>query len=108
MNVALVMFKDDGQKKEIVLPKGKSVIGRNPDCTVRIPLGEISRKHAELLVDEKSITLRDLDSANGTYLNNHRISEQQLVAGDRIVIGPVIFTVQIDGEPRKIRLEPRR
>jgi pSer/pThr/pTyr-binding forkhead associated (FHA) protein len=103
MNVALVMFKEDGQKKEFPLEIGKTVIGRKEDCELRIPLGEISRKHAMMIVEEKQVTLRDLGSANGTYINNKRISEQQVAAGDHIVIGPVVFTVQINGEPSEVR-----
>lgn len=103
MNITLVMFKEDGLKKEFPLDIGKTIIGRKEDCDLRIPLGEISRKHAVMIVEENLVTLRDLGSANGTYVNNKRISEQQVAAGDHIVIGPVVFTVQINGEPSEVR-----
>jgi len=46
------------------------------------------------------VSLRDLGAANGTYLNNQRLQEEEdLEPGDQVVIGPVIFTVQIDGDP---------
>ena len=50
-----------------------------------------------------TLTIRDLGSANGTYVNNKRISEQELSAGDHIVIGPMVFTIQINGEPSDIK-----
>jgi pSer/pThr/pTyr-binding forkhead associated (FHA) protein len=103
MNVTLVMFKDDGLRKEFPLELGKTIIGRKEDCDLRIPLAEISRKHAIVIVEETLVTLRDQGSANGTYINNKRISEQQLEAGDHIVIGPVVFTVQINGQPAEVR-----
>ncbi|GMV95761.1 MAG: hypothetical protein AMXMBFR83_01320 [Phycisphaerae bacterium] len=103
MNVSLVMFKETGESKSFPIAGNKVVIGRKEDCGLRIPLSEISRKHALLMVDEKSVTLRDLGSANGTYVNNKRITEQELEPGDHIVIGPVVFTVQIDGEPAEIK-----
>jgi pSer/pThr/pTyr-binding forkhead associated (FHA) protein len=109
------MYKEDGEIKDFTLGDGKTLIGRQEDCDLRIPLAEISRKHAVVMVDREAetITLRDLGSANGTYVNNVRISEQELEAGDHLVIGPVVFTVQIDGEPSdvrpvKTRLESRR
>lgn len=113
MNVSLIMFRENGEKKQFSIETGKTVIGRKEDCGLRIPLGEISRKHAILMVDEKTVTLRDLGSANGTYVNNKRVTEQELQAGDHIVIGPVVFTVQIDGQPVDLkpvqtRLEARK
>ncbi|MBI4581324.1 MAG: FHA domain-containing protein [Planctomycetes bacterium] len=103
MNVCLVMFKDDGSRKEFPIQPGKTVIGRKEECDLRIPLGEVSRQHAVMMVDEEAVTLRDLGSSNGTYVNNRRITEQELDPGDHIVIGPVVFTVQIDGVPKEVR-----
>lgn len=103
MNVSLIMFKENGESKQFSIDGGKTVIGRKEDCGLRIPLSEISRKHAILMVDERAVTLRDLGSANGTYVNNKRITEQELEPGDHIVIGPVVFTIQIDGKPAEIR-----
>jgi pSer/pThr/pTyr-binding forkhead associated (FHA) protein len=112
MDVQLVMFKDDGQSKTFPLVPGKTLVGRSEECDLRIPLPEISRKHSILIVTGEVVTVRDLGSANGTYVNNKRVSEQDLDAGDHLVIGPVVFTVRVDGEPRDVkpvhtRLEPR-
>jgi pSer/pThr/pTyr-binding forkhead associated (FHA) protein len=49
------------------------------------------------------VKAKDLGSANGTFLNNKPVTEATLKAGDHLVIGPVVFTVQIDGEPEDIR-----
>ena len=103
MNVSLVMFKEDGEQKEFPIAPGKTIVGRREECDLRIPLAEISRKHALLIVEGNVVTVRDLGSANGTYINNRRITEQELSPGDHIVIGPVVFTVQIDGEPAELR-----
>jgi pSer/pThr/pTyr-binding forkhead associated (FHA) protein len=103
MDITLIMFKDSGERKIFSIEPGKTIIGRKEECDLRIPLAEISRKHAMLIVSGDTATLRDLGSANGTYVNNKRISEQDLAAGDHIVIGPVVFTVQIDGQPPEVR-----
>ena len=103
MKVSLVMLKDNGAVKDFPIALGQTVIGRREDCDLRIPLKEISRKHALLLVGDKIVSIRDLGSANGTYINNQRVSEHKLAPGDHIVVGPVVFTIQIDGKPSEIR-----
>jgi pSer/pThr/pTyr-binding forkhead associated (FHA) protein len=103
MDVTLIMFKENGQRKDFALDPGQTVIGRQEACDLRIPLPEISRKHTMLIVTGDAVTIRDLGSANGTYVNNKRISEQELSAGDHIVIGPMVFTIQINGEPSDIK-----
>ena len=56
-----------------------------------------------LLVTKDVVAVRDLGSANGTYVNNKRVSEQELEAGDHLVIGPVVFTVIVDGKPSDLK-----
>ncbi len=103
MEVLLVMFKDDGSRKEFPLSPGKTLVGRSEECDLRIPLPEISRKHSIVLVGSNNVAVRDLGSANGTYVNNKRVSEQELAAGDHLVIGPVVFTVKVNGEPKDVK-----
>jgi len=99
MQVKLVMFREDGSRRDFPLPIGKTTFGRKEECDIRIPLSAVSRRHAEIVVDADGAVLRDLGASNGTYLNNQRIGEEDLEPGDQILIGPVVFTVQIDGEP---------
>lgn len=103
MKVLLAIFKEDGSRKDFSIDPGQTIIGRREDCGLRIPLSEVSRRHAVLTVTDSAVRVRDLGSANGTYINNQRVTEQDLAAGDHIVIGPVVFTVQIDGEPEDLR-----
>ncbi len=99
MDVNLIMFREDGSKRVFPLHEGVTTIGRKNDCDIRVPLVIVSRRHAEISVREDGATIKDLGAANGTYLNNQRIEEEDLEPGDQIVIGPVVFTVQIDGQP---------
>lgn len=103
MNVTLILFKETGQQRDFPLEPGKTIIGRKEDCDLRIPLSEVSRQHAVVMVEGDTVTLRDLGSSNGTYVNNRRITEQELDPGDHVVIGSVVFTVQIDGYPKEIK-----
>ena len=102
MKVSLVMFKEDGQQKTFDLD-ARTIVGRKDDCDLRIPLEQVSRRHAMLMVTDKTVTIRDLGSSNGTYVNNERVTEQDLAPGDRVVIGPVVFTVQVNGQPADIK-----
>jgi hypothetical protein len=83
-----------------------TVIGRREDCDLRIPLGDISRKHARLVRDGDTLRLEDLGSSNGTYLNGQRVQEAALNPGDTVQIGPVVFVLQIDGYPVDDDLQP--
>jgi len=103
MEITLVMFKPDGQRRDFTLTGSKMVIGRGEECDLRVPVLSVSRIHCELAVSEDGeLTARDLASSNGTYVNNNRVDEAVLKAGDHLTIGPSVFTVQVDGKPEHI------
>lgn len=99
MQVVLVMLRNDGQRRSFSVHKPQTVLGRREDCDVRIPLGEISRKHCRLIKDENELRIEDLGSSNGTFVNGKRVQSATLSAGDTVVIGSVKFVVQLDGVP---------
>ncbi|MFQ5424760.1 MAG: FHA domain-containing protein [Phycisphaerae bacterium] len=101
--LTLVTFKKDGTRKEIPLEAGDYTVGRNSGADLRIPVDRVSRSHCLLAINGNLVTLRDLGSSNGTFVNDTRITEVALHAGDQITIGPVTFVVQIDGQPENIR-----
>ncbi|MCS7034413.1 MAG: FHA domain-containing protein [Phycisphaerae bacterium] len=107
MQVVLVMFKNDGSRRSFSLHKSSTVVGRREDCDVRIPLGEISRKHCRLVRDETGLRIEDLGSSNGTYVNGQRVQSARISAGDTIQIGSVVFVVQLDGVPADDQIVPR-
>lgn len=96
------MFKANGTRHEFPLRKERTVVGRTNNCDLRIPLSSVSRQHCEISVADGKVKLRDLGSSNGTYHNSTRVTAATLKAGDEIVIGPVVFTVVIDGRPSKL------
>jgi len=101
MDVNLVLFKNDGTQKVFQLSNGVTVIGRRPDCHLRVPVKLVSRKHCQLSRNEGELKVRDLGSLNGTFLNGKRVDEAVMQAGDRIKVGPITLTLQIDGSPEK-------
>ncbi|MDX2198482.1 MAG: FHA domain-containing protein [Phycisphaerae bacterium] len=101
MQVNLVMFKDE-ERRDFAVQGDRTVIGRKLDCDLRIPTGDVSREHCEVLSNGSGLRVRDLESANGTYVNGKRVTESPLKAGDKLSVGPVVFVVQVDGQPARI------
>jgi len=106
MQAVLVMFRSDGERRSFSMARDMTVIGRREDCDLRIPLGEVSRKHCRILRDGDSLKLEDLGSSNGTFLNGSRVQEALLSPGDTIQVGPVVFVLQVDGVPSDDELNP--
>ncbi|MEM6459714.1 MAG: FHA domain-containing protein [Planctomycetota bacterium] len=97
------MFKANGSRRDFPLRPGPMVIGRKNSCELRIPLSSVSRQHCEVTLGGGKVKLRDLGSSNGTYHNSIRVQEAELAAGDEVVVGPVVFTLVIDGVPDEIK-----
>lgn len=102
MEVVLVRIAKNGTTLPVPLARQKTLVGRLDDCHIRVPIAGISRKHCEFVVDDDSVELNDLDSSNGTYVNQNRISSVELAAGDLVSFGGLVFVVRVDGAPSKI------
>ena len=63
---------------------GVTVIGRNPECDISIPTDEVSRRHAELRPSQDGVMVEDLGSANGTFVNDRRVTRELLKHGDEL------------------------
>lgn len=70
----------------VALTKTQAV-GRSGEADVALPDASMSRRHAELVVDGGTITVRDLGSRNGTWVNGVRVTEAVLRDGDRLQLG---------------------
>jgi pSer/pThr/pTyr-binding forkhead associated (FHA) protein len=99
MDVNLVLFKKGGERKTFVLPAKRVIIGRAKDCDFWLPVLSVSRRHCEISVENSTVLIHDLGSRNGTFVNGMRIVNANLRPGDFIRIGPILFGVQIDGQP---------
>jgi len=83
-------------ERRVEVESGELVLGRDPDCELVLDDATVSRSHALLSVDAARVTLQDLDSSNGTFVNGQRLhGERQLSAGDRLRLGRVrLFLVR--------------
>ncbi len=66
---------------------GITRVGRDPEDTIFLDDVTVSRHHAEFETDGDTLTVRDLRSTNGTYLNGTRTDDSVLVSGDEVIIG---------------------
>lgn len=88
-------------------------IGRLPECDLEIPSPAVSRQHARLFDEDGTVTLVDLSSTNGTFLNGRRINGKvRLNRGDRVDIAAFSFiftgdSLEPTGAKGCIRLETR-
>jgi pSer/pThr/pTyr-binding forkhead associated (FHA) protein len=64
-------------------------VGRKPGNTLQILDNSVSGKHAELLVDDEGVLLRDLGSTNGTRVGAERVIEKRLEANDVVLFGNI-------------------
>jgi pSer/pThr/pTyr-binding forkhead associated (FHA) protein len=74
------------------------VIGRGSDCNLRLSAPQMSRRHCFLRVGRDGVSVTDLDSSNGTYVDNKRIKpgeRVELKTGSILTLGPVNFIVHL-------------
>jgi pSer/pThr/pTyr-binding forkhead associated (FHA) protein len=80
-------------------PHREIIIGRSSELDMVLVEDMVSRKHAKITTDDKTVTIQDLGSTNGTFVNGEKIRKVELKDGDRILIGTsIIKLVYVDGE----------
>ena len=70
-----------------------TVLGRDSACDITIPGTHLSRRHAELAIKGDALLIRDLNSSNGTFVNNQRVTETSLRPGDSVRFDVLRFKV---------------
>ena len=80
----------DGQNFKI---EGKVVLGRDSTCDITIPGSHLSRRHVEFIATDTTLSMKDLDSANGCHVNGDHLKEAQLNDGDEVRFDVLTFKV---------------
>ena len=91
----------DAEGRQIVVPIGQKpiVIGRTAEADVHILDEKASRVHCEIRLWDGDYVVKDLDSRNGTFVNDARIAVSVLHVGDTLRIGSTAF--QFERVPEK-------
>jgi pSer/pThr/pTyr-binding forkhead associated (FHA) protein len=91
------------------VPRGKFIIGREPDCQLSLDSSFVSRHHCVLLMDDYTVRIRDLGSKNGTYVNRDlaKTGEHILANGDTVRVADLVFRVEVNpvGPPPQAALQ---
>ena len=72
-------------------PNREIIIGRSSDLDMVLVEDMVSRKHAKIMTYDESVSIQDLGSTNGTFVNGEKIRRVDLKDGDRILIGTSII-----------------
>jgi predicted component of type VI protein secretion system len=91
LQAKLIVVGGEVKTKEVNL-RLPAVIGRGREATLTLPHALVSRAHCEVFERNGRLFVRDLDSLNGTYVNNYKIQgDQPLMPGELLTIGTVTF-----------------
>jgi hypothetical protein len=90
---ALVVRSGGGMAGQSFQPAdGRTLVGRSPECDIFLDDVTVSRRHAEIVRDGDTFTIRDLGSLNGTYVNRKRIESAVLENDDEVQVGKYRLT----------------
>ncbi|MBA3918315.1 MAG: hypothetical protein C0516_06995 [Gemmatimonas sp.] len=92
----LLLVSTAGDRRFSLSGRASLIVGRDPVCDLPVLHPAVSRRHAEVQADETQdvLSIVDLASRNGTWINGARISRAMASVGDTVAFGTVTFTVQ--------------
>lgn len=89
---ALIMLEGDLPGQVFRLKQGRQIVGRRPECDIRVRERAVSGIHAEIIRGGEIVTINDLASTNGTVVNGLRIKTPvALLQGSLLKLGNCVF-----------------
>ena len=76
-----------------IMPGGAKTLGRAVHADFIVDAAMVSRQHCRLTTTDGQLHVEDLNSTNGTFVNDRRIDRSLLVSGDRLRVGHVDLVV---------------
>ena len=89
----LIVLYPQAQFKQIPLEMGSAVLGRGQDADIRLEDELVSRRHCTLSFDGKSVTVKDLGSTNGTFVDGQPVTGCVLEPDNRLQIGKMVLKI---------------
>lgn len=93
---SLIRQSGDDPGDVIELKPGINRFGTGENCHFLVDHSSVSDPHCDLIVDENGLTVRDLDSQNGTFVDESPVAEAKVLIGQTIRIGEVSLLVADD------------
>jgi len=89
------------------LAPGEVAVGRSPENAIALDSKQVSRRHLRFAITaQHEVTVEDLGSSNGTYINNRRIEgPTRLTKGDVLRVGDVVFKFIPQGDAERLQYE---
>lgn len=87
----VVALNGDHKGEDFRLKAGKNVVGTASDCDIVLTDKKISRKHCTIRYEGNEFQIADLDSSNGTYVNEDRVQKHDLIDNDILKLGDIQF-----------------
>lgn len=82
------------------------LVGRHQDADILLQSADISRRHAALVLKDKQLWVQDLNSSNGTFINDVRVEQEtELHDGDIVQFASFVFSV-LAPATAEIEIEP--
>ena len=91
----LVIQPGDGPPRTHVITSEETLIGRSMQSDVKLTDTGISREHATITWEGEQYVLEDLQSTNGTKVNDKRVRSVELQTNDKIQIGRTVITFRL-------------
>jgi hypothetical protein len=88
--------KHDNGNIEIFTFNGTALVGRSSKAQVRIEDGSVSAKHAEVNLTPEGYEVTDLESRNGTRINDKDVTKGKLANGDQVTFGKIVCVFEMD------------
>ena len=104
----LVIQEGNGQNREFSLTLSRVTLGREADCDIVLSDRNVSRHHAVLSREPEGVIIKDLSSANGTFVNSQPVATQLLKHLDIIQVGGVMIVFNDPGTVLFTSTETRR
>lgn len=90
---ALVVEKGPRTGMTYLLRPGNTTVGRHPESDIFLNDVTVSRHHCRFVVTTEALAVEDSGSTNGTYVNDERVDQAVLSAGDEVLVGRFHFVV---------------
>ena len=94
---SLIVLDGDDSGRIFKLSEHAMSIGRGTAASIRLNDKTVSRKHCLLETAGSQVTVIDLQSANGTFVNGDRVQKRRLANGDKVRIGNTVMKYEMTG-----------
>jgi len=103
ISIVVVEGPDAGQRFDIEDASHRRVLlGKSPACDVRLTDNACSRRHLSFELDGASVVLKDLGSANGTFVGALNVKEVVLTGGELVRVGTTVFRIELGTDEKSV------